>query len=132
MSALLAVTGSEVENFPLAYQIACAVLTAVFLLTFAIARDPRSWRRLYQAKFGKRSDFSVNRNKQIDEGIKKYGISVAMFFLVMAVSLFVLGVTYKQRHTQRPMTQEDKFRAEDTQRILESAPKDAARRSVGG
>lgn len=122
----------EVENFPLPYQIACVILTALFLWTFSIARDPRGWRRLYQAKFTKKEDFSVNKNKKIDEGIKKYGIGVAMIFLVAAVSVFVIGITYRHRHIQRPMTQEDKFRAQDTQRIMENAPKDSARRAVGG
>lgn len=122
----------EMENFPLSYQIICIVLTALFLWTFSIARDPRGWRRLYQAKFGKKDEFSVNRNKSIDEGIKKYGIAVAMAFLVADVSFFVMGVTHRYRHSQRPMTQEDKFRAMDTQRIMENAPKDSARRAVGG
>jgi hypothetical protein len=122
----------DVPNLPLSYQIACAILTAIFLWTFSIARDPRGWRRLYQANFTRKENFSVNRNKKIDENMKKYGIGVSMIFLVAAVSLFVLGVTYRYRHTQTPMSQEDKFRAQDTQRIMESAPKDAARRAVGG
>jgi hypothetical protein len=132
--AVLAVVEGEqeVQNFPLSYQIACAILAALFLLTFSIGRDPRGWRRLYQSRFTRKEDFSVNRNKKIDENVKKYGISVSMIFLVAAVSFFVLGVTYRQRHTRPSMTPQDKFRQQDTERILENAPKNAARRSVGG
>ena len=132
--ALLAVVeNGEIEGFPLSYQVACIVLTALFLWTFSIARDPRGWRRLYQATFERSAEFSVNRNKTIDEAIKKYGISVAMLFLVVDVSFFILGVTHRYRHSQKPMTQEDKFRAQDTERIMGSGgAKDAVRRAVGG
>lgn len=133
--ATLAAVGdgeNEVPNFPLFYQIACAVLVALFLWSFSIARDPRGWRRLYQAKFTRREDFSVNRNKSLDEDIKKYGISVAMTFLLAAVSLFVLGVTYRYRHTESPMSKEDRVRMEDSQRILHEAPKNTPRKVSGG
>jgi hypothetical protein len=124
--------GAEIPGFPLSYQIACAILTALFLWTFSIARDPRGWRRLYQARFTKKEEFSVNRNKKIDENIKKYGISVAMVFLVGSVTLFVLGVTYRNRHNQTVDTRESTFMKEDASRILEGAPKSAARRATGG
>jgi hypothetical protein len=68
----------------------------------------------------------VNRNKRVDEQIKKHGIGVSMIFLTAAVTIFLLGITHRYRHThtQSPMSPEDKFRALETQRILEKAPKD--------
>ncbi len=132
LAVILAAAEGEAESFPLPYQITCIILTALFLWTFSIARDPRSWRRLYQAKFVKKEDFSVNKNKQIDEAIKKYGIVIAMAFLVADVSFFVLGVTHRYRNSQRSMTKDEQFRAMDAQRIRGSGPKDAARRAVGG
>jgi len=123
---LVAVSGeAELPNFPLSYRIACIILAALFVWTFRIAREPRRWRRRYQAKFTRREDLSVNRNKRIDEKIKKHGITVSMVFLVAAVSVFVLGVTYRQRHT--PLTQEDKIREQDM-RWIDNAPKKAGKR----
>jgi hypothetical protein len=121
---------SHVPFFPLPYQIACAVLTALFLWSFSIGRDPRGWRRLYQAKFSRKEDFSVNKNKRLDEIIKKYGITIAMVILMADAGLFVLGVTYRHRHTQTPLTADEKLRAQETQRILENASKNAIQRSM--
>jgi hypothetical protein len=134
LSALMAVgvDQKEATGFPLHYQIATLVLGALFILTFSVARDPRGWRRLYQSKFTRKEEFSVNRNKRIDEGIKKYGISVSMVFLVAAVACFLLGVTYHHRHSNRPMSAKEKFMQEDTDRILENTPKEATRRAAGG
>jgi hypothetical protein len=132
LPAIMAVAAAEggktqVRNFPLAYQIAFVVFAALFLWAFTIARDPRGWRRLYQAKFERHEEFSVNRNKRLDEVIKKRCIPIAMIFLTAAVGAFILGITHRHRHTpQTPMTQEDKFRAADTRRILET-PKDLGR-----
>lgn len=125
---LAAVEGGEVPNFPLSYRIACAVLIALFIWAFSIARDPRGWRRLYQVLFTRKEEFSVNRNKRMDEIIKKRGIVVAMAFLTTAVALFVLGVTYRHRHTQAQLTQGEKFRMEDSQRVIDYAEQEAARR----
>ncbi|WP_075088078.1 hypothetical protein [Verrucomicrobium spinosum] len=71
-AVLAVVPGGEVENFPLAYQLACIVFTGLFLWTFSIARDPRGWRRLYQSRFSRAEEISVNRNKRLDEVIKRY------------------------------------------------------------
>jgi hypothetical protein len=129
--ALAAAEGrTHVPYFPLPYQIACAVLTALFLWSFNIGREPRGWRRLYQAKFSRKEDFSVNRNKRLDEIIKKYGITIAMVILIADAGIFVLGVTYRYRNTpQTPMTAEERLRSLEAQRILESASKDAVQRS---
>jgi hypothetical protein len=119
---LAAAEGSgHVPYFPLAYQIACAVLSALFLWSFSIGRDPRGWRRLYQAKFSRKEDFSVNRNKRLDEVIKKYGIAIAMVILTADASIFVLGVTYRHRHTQPSMTADERMRALEAQRLLHGA-----------
>jgi len=120
----------EVENFPLAFQIACILLTALFLLTFSVARDPRSWRRLYQAKVQRRGDFSVNKNKALDERIKKYGIMVAMLILVVDVSIFVYGVTYKHRVNQRVLTREEMLLRDEMQKFKENIPKDSRRQGM--
>ncbi len=110
------------EKFPLEYQIACIVLTALFIWSFSIAREPRGWRRLYQSMFSKGEDFSVNKNKAIDELLKKYGIIVAMIILVADVSCFVLGVSYPHRMKRSQMSQEDVFRMNEINRIQGSAP----------
>ncbi len=111
----------EAVNFPLHYQIACIVLTGIFLWTFSIARDPRGWRRLYQTKFARKDEFSVNKNKRIDEAIKKWGIMVAMFFLVFDVAFFVIGITYSARSKKHSLTNEERFHAIDVEKL--SAPR---------
>jgi|GEM_PF-539392 len=109
-SVLTAQTTAEVVRFPLGYQIACLLLTALFLLTFAISRDPRSWRRLYQGKFSRnKNQPSVNRNKRIDEQLKQYGMIIAMIFLVADVTCFVMGVTYRYRMKDDQLTEEERI-----------------------
>lgn len=123
--------GDGVHNFPLAYQIAFVILAAVFVWIFSIVRNPRGWRRLYQVRFARGTEFSVNRNKRLDEMIKAYGYYVAMTFLVAAVWVFVAGVTYRVRHFQKPMSQEDKNLYQDTERIVDRVPKEKIRRALG-
>lgn len=86
-----------VQFMPLSYQIACIVLTALFFFAFSVAREPRGWRRLFQSMFATSSGFSVNKNKVIDESLKRYGIVIAMVILVADVGLFVWGVTERNR-----------------------------------
>ena len=102
----IAETGGELRNFPLGYQILSVVFTALVIWTFAIGRDPRAWRRLYQAKFSRSEEFSINRNKRLDEKIRKYCPAIAVVFIIIAAWAFVMGVTYKMRHTQRPPAQQ--------------------------
>jgi hypothetical protein len=128
---ILAAEG-DIEYFPLPYQIICIVLTGLFLWTFSIARDPRSWRRLYQAKFSKADDFSVNKNKKLDENLKKWGISVSMFILVFDVFFFVWGLTYQMRMRKHERTTKEATYGEDVSRVNSSAGLDGARRKVGG
>lgn len=120
-SVILAATG-ETENFPLHYQVACILLTGIFLWTFSIARDPRGWRRLYQSRFAQRDEFSVNKNKKIDEALKKWGILVAMFFLVVDVAVFVSGITYSARKKKHVMTDDERFHAIDVQKANITSP----------
>ena len=117
------------DRFPLPYQIACIVLTALFVWAFSIAREPRQWRRLYQATFSKGENFSVNRNKVIDETLKKYGIIVAMAFLVADVGFFVAGVTYRQRVHAKELSPEERNRLMEQNRIQGNSPSES-RRSV--
>lgn len=122
---LLAQTSSDnvQEGFPLVYQILCIIFTAVFLLTFSIARDPRRWRRLYQAKMAQNGEqVSVNRNKRIDENLKRYGIIIAMIFLLADVTCFVLGVSYRHRSNHRELTPEEKLQQIEIERFKASSP----------
>lgn len=129
---IFAAEPSQGESFPLIYQIACIILTALFLWSFSIARDPRGWRRLYQAKFVKHEDFSVNKNKKIDEAMKKWGILIAMMFLVSDVSCFVLGVTFKYRNNPKQWTKDDMYRAQDVDKVKGDGSGGAAKRALGG
>jgi hypothetical protein len=123
LDLIFAQVNAETVRFPLFYQIACIILTALFLLTFSIARDPRSWRRLYQAKVSTpRDHFSVNRNKRIDENLKRYGIIIAMAFLVTDVSCFVLGFTYRHRMAAKELTPEEQSKRMDLQRFKSGKP----------
>ena len=84
-------------RFPLAYKIACIILTALFVWAFIVARDPRKWRRWYQAMFSRADRFSINRNKVIDEKIAKYGIIIAVIIFVADAAIFVTGITHSSR-----------------------------------
>jgi hypothetical protein len=97
----------------LTYQIACIILTALFFLSFSVAREPRGWRRLFQSSFSNGADFSVNKNKVIDESLKKYGIGVAMTLLVLDVGLFVWGLTEHQRTALQNLSPEEASRADE-------------------
>lgn len=118
------------SKVPLTSQIACIILTALFFFAFSVAREPRGWRRLFQSMFVKSSDFSVNKNKVIDESLKKYGILVAMILLVADVSLFVWGVTYPDRMKAAQQTPEERDKLSEIRKNLGSGS-DAARHAVG-
>jgi hypothetical protein len=115
-------------DFPLEYQIACIVLTALFVWSFSVAREPRGWRRLFHSFFSKSGEFSVNKNKIIDENLKKYGIVIAMVILVADVSCFVWGVTHRYRKSAQQMTKEERERLNEINRVRASSPDDPARR----
>lgn len=110
------------ERFPLIYQIICIVLTALFVWSFVVAREPRQWRRLYQSKFSRAEDFSVNRNKRIDENLKKYGIIVSMVFLVADVGVFLWGASYQDRQKFKNMTVEERLHLEEHEKIQSKIP----------
>jgi hypothetical protein len=110
------------ERFPLIYQIICIILTALFVWSFVVAREPRQWRRLYQSKFCRAEDFSVNRNKRIDENLKKYGIMIAMVFLVADVGFFLWGASYQDRKLREAMSQEERLHLEEQERIRNKTP----------
>lgn len=111
----------EESYFPLPYQIACILLTALFVFSFSVSREPRQWRRLFQSMFHKDAPISVNRNKVIDEKLKTYGIAVAMVFLVADVAFFVAGITYHDRIERGKMTSEELYRIQEQNRIQGSA-----------
>jgi flagellar biosynthesis protein FlhB len=113
-------------DFPLKYQVACIVLTALFVWSFSVAREPRGWRRLFQSLFSKSDDFSVNKNKMIDESLKKYGIIIAMVILVADVTCFVWGITNRYRVTAEQMSSEDWNRLNEINRIKSTSPSSRA------
>ena len=100
------------DRYPLKYQITLVILSALFVWAFVIAREPRQWRRLYQSIFSKGEQFSVNKNKVIDETLKSYGIIVAMIILVADVACFVTMMTHQER------TRAEQRLAHDPQRGL--------------
>jgi hypothetical protein len=110
----------DTSKFPIEYQIACIVLTALFLWSFSVAREPRGWRRLFQSMFSKSDNFSVNKNKVIDESLKRYGILIAMAILVADVTCFVMMVTYPMRMKQ--VSKEQREQQGEIQRIQGSNP----------
>lgn len=105
------------REIPIQYQIACVILTALFIWSFSIAREPRGWRRLFQSMFSRSESFSVNKNKVIDESLKRYGIVIAMIILVADVSCFVLGVTYPFREKSRLLSPEQRENMNEINRI---------------
>ncbi|SKA88637.1 hypothetical protein SAMN02745166_01460 [Prosthecobacter debontii] len=105
------------DRFPLQYQIICIVLTALFVWSFVISREPRQWRRLYQSHFCKAEDFSVNKNKAIDERLKKIGIIVSMFFLVADVGFFLWGASHQDRMKNESMSQDERLKLEELKKI---------------
>jgi len=116
---------------PLAYEIACIVLTALFFFAFSVAREPRGWRRLFQSMFATNTNFSVNRNKVIDESLKRYGIVIAMAILVVDVGLFVWGVTDRSRKSIENMSAEDIMKLNEIQKIHGAGGSAGARKAVG-
>jgi len=115
------------DRFPLQYQVACIVLTALFVWSFSIAREPRQWRRLFQSMFSRSEEFSVNKNKVIDESLKKYGIVIAMVILVADVGCFVAGVTYRHRMQMKALSPEDWYRLNEQNKIEGANPGDSRR-----
>jgi flagellar biosynthesis protein FlhB len=115
------------ERYPLKYQIACIVLTALFAWCFSIGREPRQWRRLFQSMFSKSEQFSVNKNKVIDESLKKWGILIAMIILVADVACFVTMVTHKDRQHAKDMTADDWYHLNEQNKIQGSAPANTGR-----
>jgi len=105
------------DRFPLLYQILCIVLTALFVWSFVISRDPRPWRRLYQSQFCKAEDFSVNRNKAIDEKLRYYGIVISMIFLVADVGFFLWGASHQDRRKWDSLTVKERQKMEEVEKI---------------
>ena len=110
------------REIPIQYQIACVILTALFIWSFSIAREPRGWRRLFQSMFSKSETFSVNKNKFIDEALKRYGIVVAMIILVADVSCFVLGVTHPFREKMRSISPEQRDHINEINKFQNAKP----------
>ena len=110
------------ERYPLKYQIICIVLTALFVWAFVIAREPRQWRRLFQSVFSKGEQFSVNKNKVIDESLKSYGIVIAMALLVVDVYFFVTMLRHQDVERAKQMSVEDWNRLQEQNKIQSTSP----------
>ncbi len=117
------------REIPIQYQIICVILTALFIWSFSVAREPRGWRRLFQSIFAKSETFSVNKNKAIDESLKRYGIIVAMVILVVDVSCFVMGVTHPYRERAKILSRQQRDSLNEINKIQGNNP-EAARRSA--
>ena len=109
----------------LGYQIACLILTALFFFAFSVAREPRGWRRLFQSMFSKSGEFSVNKNKVIDETLKKYGILVAMMILLVDVTIFFWGLTAEQRRQEAELDTESRININQLNNIMNSSGGDS-------
>jgi hypothetical protein len=105
------------ERLPLPFQIACLILTALFVCAFNLSREPRSWRRLYQSTFTSADRISVNKNKSIDAKLKKFGIRIAMLILIVDVAVFLFGVTAPSRKRQNEMSLDDWNRFNEMKRL---------------
>jgi len=105
------------ERFPLPYQIGFILLTALFAVSFSISREPRQWRRFWQARVARVEEVSVNRNKYLDEQLKHYSILIAMAFLLLDVGVIVAGLTHKYRNTPSTLTEEQRLRVEEQRRL---------------
>jgi hypothetical protein len=112
------------ERLPLPFQIACLILTALFVCAFNLSREPRSWRRLYQSAFTGSERVSVNKNKTIDAKLKKWGIRIAMIILVIDVAVFLFGVTAPARKRNLEMSADERNRIEELQRLEGKNPGD--------
>jgi hypothetical protein len=112
----------DVPHFPLPYQIACIVLTALFLWAFVVARQPRNWRRWFQAMFSRADRFSINRNKVLDEKITKYGIIVAMVILVLDAAVFVTGMTHRTRNESKSVPVDEWHGTQETKKFNGTLP----------
>ncbi|MDZ4287710.1 MAG: hypothetical protein U0984_07120, partial [Prosthecobacter sp.] len=96
-----------------------------FLWIFLIAREPRQWRRLYQAMFSQADRFSVNRNKVLDESVKKYAIIVAMVILVADAAIFVLGISHWKRIEAISVPVQDWQGVKEPKKFNGSSPEDS-------
>ena len=105
------------ERLPLPFQIACLILTALFVCAFNLSREPRSWRRLYQSTFSSADRISVNKNKSIDAKLKKWGIRIAMLILVIDVAVFLFGITAPARKRASEMSAEERNSIEEFRRL---------------
>ena len=105
------------DRLPLPFQIACLILTALFVCAFNLSREPRSWRRLYQSTFSSSERSSVNKNKTIDSKLKIWGIRIAMLILVVDVTVFLFGVTAPSRKRASEMSPEERNSIEEFRRL---------------
>lgn len=105
------------ERLPLPFQIACLILTALFVCAFNLSREPRSWRRLYQNTFTSSERVSVNKNKSVDAKLKVWGIRIAMLILIIDVAVFLFGITAPSRKRQNEMSTDDWNRVNEMKRL---------------
>jgi uncharacterized protein YjeT (DUF2065 family) len=97
--------------------ILATVLFVLFLWSLIIARDPREWRQAFQAVF-EDDNASVNRNKLLDEAIRRWCRRLAGTFLVFSLTVLALGlVLHLQDKNQVNLTPEQRAKLEQLREI---------------
>ena len=97
--------------------IACIVLSALFLLALGIAKEPRSWRRLYQHFFRPNEVPSVNRNKAMDELISIKAGTIAVIILVVDVLVLLGGAGYAAYERYSTYELDDPAKLQEVKRL---------------
>lgn len=110
----------------LALYILTGVMLMLFLWTILIARTPRDWRRLWQDIVHPGVEISVNRNKRLDELVRRYAVMAGGVFLICAALLF-LGATRVLVEERRQPTRATHIEVEEIQRMEESERRERAR-----
>lgn len=102
------------------------VLLLLFLTAILIARTPRDWRRLWQDMLHPGVQISVNRNKRLDELVRRYAIMIGGGFLVVAVIMFLIATRVMIEERKQP-TRATFIETEELERMEESERRERAR-----
>lgn len=88
-------------HIPLFYKLGCLMLTALVVWGVSVCRDPRGWRRLYQVTFLPTKPISINRNKVMDESLKKWAILATTFLILADLACMTMGVAVASQTARR-------------------------------
>lgn len=109
-----------------ALYILTGVLLLLFLWAILIARRPRDWRRLWQDLMHPGVQISVNRNKRLDELLRRYSVMAGGIFLIAAAASFLFATRAMVEERKQP-TRATFIEAEEIQRMEESERRERAR-----